>query len=78
MRTVGVKINRQAGMCRRHTEEYHLTQKWTINEQLERERVKAEAEDAAGIDDVRRKCDMVRQRNSRLYRKIGLRGKREQ
>lgn len=72
---VGVKINRQTGMCRRCTEEYHLAQERAFNEQLERER--AHAEDAADIDDVRRERDRMRQRNSRLCRKYGLAGKRE-
>ena len=72
---VGVKINRQTGMCRRCTEEYHLAQERAFNEQLERERVAAE--EAADTDDVRRERDMMRQRNSRLCRKYGLKGKRE-
>ena len=72
---VGVKINRQTGMCRRCTEESHLAQERAFNEQLERERVAAE--EAADIDDVRRERDMMRQRNSRLCRKYGLQGKRE-
>ena len=72
---VGVKINRQTGMCRRCTEEYHLAQERAFNEQLERERIAAE--EAADIDDVRRERDMMRQRNSRLCRKYGLKGKRE-
>ena len=71
---VGVKINRQTGMCRRCTEEYHLAQERAFNEQLERERF--EAEEAAAIDDVRRERDKMRQRNSRLCRKYGLKGRR--
>lgn len=71
---VGVKINRQTGMCRRCTEEYHLEQERAFNEQLERERF--EAEEAAAIDDVRRERDKMRQRNSRLCRKYGLKGRR--
>ena len=71
---VGVNLNRQTGMCRRCTEEYHLEQERAFNEQLERER--AEAEEAAEIDDVRRERDKMRQRNSRLCRKYGLKGKR--
>ena len=51
---VGVKINRQTGMCPLCTERYHLEQERAFNEQLER-----------------------RQRNSRLCRKYGLKGKRE-
>ena len=72
---VGVNLNRQTGMCRRCSEEFHLEQERVFNEQLERERVAAE--EAAEIDDVRRERDMMRQRNSRLCRKYGLKGKRE-
>lgn len=72
---VGVNINRQTGMCRRCTEEYHLEQERAFNEQLERERV--EAEEAADIDDVRRERDRLRQANSRLCRRHGLRSRRE-
>ena len=71
----GVNINRQTGMCRRCTEEYHLEQERAFNEQLERERV--EAEEAADIDDVRRERDRLRQANSRLCRRHGLKGRRE-
>jgi uncharacterized Zn finger protein (UPF0148 family) len=35
---VGVKINRQTGMCPLCTERYHLEQERAFNEQLERER----------------------------------------
>ena len=35
-----------------------------------------EAEEAAAIDDVRRERDKMRQRNSRLCRKYGLKGRR--
>ena len=72
---VGVKINRQTGMCRRCTEEYHLEQERAFNEQLERERIAAE--EAPEIDDVRRERDKIQQRNSRLCRKFGLSGRRE-
>lgn len=72
---VGVKINRQTGMCPLCTERYHLEQERAFNEQLERER--AACEDSAELADVRRERDRMRQRNSRLCRKYGLRGKRE-
>lgn len=72
---VGVKVNRQTGMCRRCSEEYHLAQERAFNEQLERER--AAAEDAPEIDDVRRERNRVRQLNSRLCRRYGLKGRRE-
>lgn len=59
----------------RGTERYHLEQERTFNEQLERERT--HAEESAELDEVRRKRDMMRQRNSRLCRKYGLKGRRE-
>ena len=72
---VGVKINRQTGMCPLCTERYHLEQERAFNEQLERERAACEQSDE--LADVRRERDMMRQRNSRLCRKYGLKGKRE-
>ncbi len=72
---VGVNLNRQTGLCRRCTEEFHLEQERAFNEQLERER--EEAEEAADIDDIRRERDKMRQRNSRLCRKYGLKSRRE-
>lgn len=72
---VGVKINRQTGMCPLCTERFHLEQERAFNEQLERER--AHAEESAELEAVRRERDMMRQRNSRLCRKYGLKGRRE-
>lgn len=72
---VGVNINRQTGMCLLCTERYHLEQERAFNEQLERERLTCERSDE--LADVRRERDKMRQRNSRLCRKYGLRGKRE-
>ena len=63
---VGVNLNRQTGMCRRCSEEFHLEQERVFNEQLERERVAAE--EAAEIDDVRRERDLMRPRYSRRCR----------
>ena len=71
---VGVKINRQTGMCTLCTERYHLEQERAFNEELERER--AAAEDSAELEAVRRERDMLRKRNNRLCRKYGLAGKR--
>ena len=59
----------------RCTERYHLERERAFNEQLERERT--HAEESAELDEVRRKRDMMRQRNSRLCRKYGLKGRRE-
>lgn len=56
---------------RRRTEE----QERAFNEQLERER--AHAEGSAELEEVWRERDMMRQRNSRLCRKYGLKGQRE-
>lgn len=72
---VGVKINRQTGVCPLCTERCHLEQERAFNEQLERER--AACEESAELADVRRERDMMRQRNSRLCRKYGLKGRRE-
>ena len=72
---VGVKINRQTGMCPLCTERYHLEQERAFNEQLERERT--HAEESAELEAVRRERDMMRQRNSRLCRKYGLKGRRK-
>ena len=70
VRAVGVKINRQTGMCPLCTERYHLEQERAFNEQLERERVACE--ESVELEEVRRERDMMRQRNSRLCRKYGL------
>ncbi|WP_270849504.1 hypothetical protein [Candidatus Collinsella stercoripullorum] len=53
-----MKINRQTGMCRRCTEEYHLEQERAFNEQLERER--AACEESTELADVRREWDKMR------------------
>lgn len=71
---VGVKIQPTDGYVQPvRTKECRLSQERAFNEQLERKR--AEAEDAAEIDDVRRERDGMRQRNSRLRRKYGLKGR---
>lgn len=72
---VGLKFNRQTGMCRRRTEEYHLEQGRAFNKQLERER--AACEESTELADVRREWDKMRQRNSHLCGKYGLKGKRK-
>ena len=72
---MGTKINRQTGMYPLCTERFHLEQERAFNEQLERERAACEQSDE--LAGVRRERDMMRQRNSRLCRKYGLKGKRE-
>ena len=70
-----MKVNRQTGMCLLCTERCHLEQERAFNGQLERER--AHAEEPAKPEEVRRERDMMRQRNSRLCGKYGLKGRRE-
>lgn len=62
---VGVKINRQTGMCPLYTGLYRLEQE------------RATCERSNKLADVRRERDKMRQRNSRLCRKYGLKGKRK-
>ena len=72
---LGVSINRQSGMCRRCTEEAHVAEEEAFNQLLEAE--------AAGCDggpeyeELHRRWAQLRQKNSRLMRKHGLKGKRE-
>ena len=72
---VGLRLNRQSGLCARCTELMHLAEEVAFNEILQRER-----EELAGEDDVaaiRRERDRMRQRNSRLCRKYGLPSRRD-
>ena len=72
---VGVRLNRQSGMCPRCTEEAHVAEERAFNEILRRE---AEGcEEGPEIEAARREYARLRQQNSRLMRKYGLRGKRE-
>ena len=72
---VGVRLNRQSGMCPRCTELMHLNEELAFNEVLERER--EEKADAGEVAAIRREHDRVRQRNSRLCRKYGLKSRRD-
>lgn len=72
---VGVNLNRQTGLCRRCTEEYHLECERAFAELLEAER--AAAEGGPEVDAARRERDRLRQRNSRMCRKYGLKSRRE-
>ena len=72
---VGVRLNRQSGMCPKCTEMMHLNEEIAFNEVLQ-----AEREEKAGDADVaaiRRERDRMRQRNSRLCRKYGLKSRRD-
>lgn len=72
---VGVTINKGTGMCRRCSERFHLEQERAFNAMLEEER--AEAEDAAEVDALRRERDRLRKANSRMCKKYGLKSRRD-
>lgn len=72
---VGVNINKATGMCRRCSEAYHLEQERTFRAILEAER--AEAEDAAEVDALRRERDRLRKANSRTCKRYGLKSRRD-
>ncbi len=72
---VGVRLNRQSGMCTKCTELMHLNEEIAFNEILQ-----AKCEEAADkevIDGNRRERDKMRQRYSRLCRKYGLKTLRQ-
>lgn len=66
---VGLRLNRQTGLCPRCTERLHLEEATAFNDLLIEERMEAEG---AMTDEMRREYDAMRQRNSRLCRKYGL------
>ena len=72
---VGLRLNRQSGLCPRCTELMHLAEEIAFNELLERER--AEVSDEREIEGIARERAAMRQRNSRLCRKYGLKTRRE-
>lgn len=72
---VGIRLNRQSGLCARCTEIMHLNEEIAFNELLERERDEAEA--MGDVAEIRRERDRMRQRNSRLCRKYGLASRRD-
>lgn len=72
---VGVRLNRQSGLCSMCTEIMHLNEEMAFNEILQREREeKADEAEAAAI---RRERDRMWQRNSRLCRKYGFKSRRD-
>lgn len=71
---VGVRLNRQSGMCARCTEEAHVAEERAFNELLRAEAVGCD--EGPEVDAARREWARLRQQNSRLMRKHGLRGKR--
>lgn len=66
---VGLRLNRQTGLCPRCTERLHLEEATAFNDLLIEERMEAEG---SMTDEMRREYDAMRQRNSRLCRKYGL------
>ena len=66
---VGLRVNRQTGLCPRCTERLHLEEATAFNDLLIEERLEAEG---TMTDEMRRGYDAMRQRNSRLCRKHGL------
>ena len=72
---VGVRLNRQSGLCPKCTELMHLNEEIAFNEILQAER--EAATDEVEIARLRRERDKMRQRNSRLCRKYGLPTRRE-
>lgn len=72
---VGVRLNRQSGLCPKCTEIMHLNEEIAFNEILQAER--EAATDPRTITEIRRKRDRMRQRNSRLARKYGLKSRQQ-
>lgn len=72
---VGVRLNRQSGLCPKCTELMHLNEEIAFNEILQEER--EAATDEAAIAEIKRERDKMRQRNSRLCRKYGLKSRRD-
>jgi hypothetical protein len=72
---LGVRLNRQTGLCPLCTERQHVAEEQAFNEILEAERDKAE--NSPEIEELRRKYAALRQRNARLRKRYGLPGKKE-
>ncbi len=62
-------------MCPKYTELMHLNEEIAFNEILQAER--EEAADKEAIAGIRRERDKMRQRDSRLCRKYGLKTRRQ-
>ena len=72
---VGLRINRQTGLCAKCSEKLHLAESIAFNDVLLEERL--QAADEGEIEDIRRENASMRQRNSRLCRKYNLPSLRE-
>lgn len=72
---VGVRINRQTGLCAACSERLHLAEAVAFNDVLlaEREELASDAE----VEELRRENAAMRQRNARLCKKYGLPTARE-
>lgn len=67
---VGVRLNRQSGLCPACTEFEHVEEERAFNALLELEA--AEVKDKSAIEAAKREYVALRQRNSRLCKKHGL------
>lgn len=67
---LGVRLNRQTGLCVRCNRQLNIEQQKIYNEMLEKEREMAENPD--DLEELGREYDMLRQQASRLKRKHGL------
>ena len=72
---VGVRLNRQSGLCPACTERMHLAEEIAFNEVLQREAEEKASE--ADVASIRRERDRMRKRNSRLCKKHGLKTRRQ-
>ena len=72
---VGVRLNRQSGMCPACTERMHLAEEVAFNEVLQREREEKASE--AEVEEIARERAAMRKRNSRLCSKYGLKTRRQ-
>ena len=70
---VGVRLNRQSGMCPRCTEWHHVNEERAFNELLQLEA--DGCEEGPELEAAKREYARLRQQNSRLCRKHGLAGK---
>lgn len=71
---VGVRLQRVSGLCARCTELLHVEEERAFGELLELEA--AGCDEGPEIEEARREWARLRQKNSRLARAHGLKGKR--
>ncbi len=72
---LGLRLNRQTGMCAVCSEKLHLAESIAFNDVLMEERL--EVADEQDVERLRRENASMRQRNSRLCREYGLATMRE-